>query len=44
MTRDFVQLRPNAAMIGFLVALVCSSVVLVLCNVFHVFGTVILIR
>lgn len=35
--------RPNAAMIGFLVALVCSSVVLVLCNVFHVFGTVILI-
>ncbi len=35
--------RPNAAIIGFLVALVCSSVVLVLCNVFHVFGTVVLI-
>ena len=35
--------RPNAAIIGFLVALVTSSVVLVLCNVFHVFGTVVLI-
>lgn len=35
--------RPNAAIIGFLVALVTSSVVLVLCNIFHVFGTVVLI-
>jgi PTS system ascorbate-specific IIC component len=35
--------RPNAAIIGFLVALVVSSVVLIACNVFHVFGAITLI-
>lgn len=30
--------RPNAAMIGFLVSLIASSVVLVVCNIFNVFG------
>jgi len=30
--------RPNAAIIGFLVSLVASSVVLVVCNIFNVFG------
>lgn len=30
--------RPNAAIIGFLVSLVCSSAVLVVCNILNVFG------
>ena len=30
--------RPNAAIIGFLVSLVVSSIVLVACNIFNVFG------
>jgi len=30
--------RPNAAIIGFLVSLVLSSMVLVVCNIFNVFG------
>lgn len=30
--------RPNAAIIGFLISLVVSSVVLVACNIFNVFG------
>lgn len=30
--------RPNAAIIGFLVSLVASSIVLVVCNIFNVFG------
>ena len=35
--------RPNAAIIGFLVSLVVSSIVLVLCNIFNVFSGVVLI-
>lgn len=34
--------RPNAAMIGFLVSLVASSIVLVICNIFNVFGVVLI--
>ncbi len=34
--------RPNAAIIGFLVSLVASSVVLVICNIFNVFSIVLI--
>ena len=34
--------RPNAAIIGFMVSLVASSIILVVCNIFNVFGVMLI--